>query len=371
MRLNTTKPILEFDREDEKLSDALSAAVFVGEHLWLASDELTSVEQLSSVDGITFSNHKSFALQDFIRLPAQGTEFDQEIDIEGLDYKDSYLWIVGSHSRKRKKVDKDGGTTDKKIKKLAKTEIEGNRFILARVPLVTSSETVTQELVRSTQDPENSERVLKAGQLEGDVESNSLINALKQAENGKGDSHFAAFLKIPGKDNGFDIEGLALADDRIFMGLRGPVLRGWAGILEVSVRHEDPFRLTLRDIGPEGRPYKKHFLDLKGLGIRDLCIHGRDMLILAGPTMNLDGPVIVFRWPNAIGSTEERLIFSDGLQQLFVVPGGSGTDHAEGMALVPTEGESKQVLIVYDSPGPQRRVSERAVRADVFDLPAL
>ena len=368
MKINTTKPILEFDGKDGKLTDSLSAAVFVGEHLWLASDELTSVEQLSSGDGITFSNHKSFPLQDFIQLPAQGTKSDQEIDIEGLDYEDSYLWIVGSHSMKRKKVDKDEDATDKKIKKLAKTEIKGNRFILSRIPLAIRSETATQELVRSTQDPEDPDRLLKAGQLDCDLESNSLTNAMKQAEKGKGDLHFADFFKIPGKDNGFDIEGLAVADDRIFMGLRGPVLRGWAGILEVSVNHEDPFRLTLRDIGPEGRPYKKHFLDLKGLGIRDLCIHGRDMLILAGPTMNLDGPVVVYKWPNALESTNEELIFSDQLRQLFVVPNGLGNDHAEGMALI-SDGERPQVLIVYDSPSKERRVSARAIRADVFDLP--
>ncbi len=36
---------------------------------------------------------------------------------------------------------------------------------------------------------------------------------------------------VPGKDNGLDIEGLAVSEDRIFIGLRGPVLRGWTVIL--------------------------------------------------------------------------------------------------------------------------------------------
>lgn len=379
MRLNTKSPILEFDGQQEQVPDSLSAIVVVGDYLWLASDEVTSVERLSSADGITFSDHKSFALSDLIDLPAEGKDFDQEIDIEGLDHNDSYLWLVGSHSIKRKKVEKDG-TTDKGMKRLAKTEIKGNRFILARIPLVETGEGANQQLARSTADPNNPGRILKAGQLEGDVKSNALVNAIKQAENGRGDSHFANFLTIPGKDNGFDIEGLAVSGDRIFIGLRGPVLRGWAGILEVSVNAGDPFRLNLRDVGPEGRLYKKHFLDLNGLGVRDICVDGEDLLILAGPTMNLDGPVAVFRWRGALESSEEQLVFSDDLERLFAVPNGiesnrgeipgtnlnTGFDHAEGMALVT---DPKRLLIVYDSPGKERKTSNRAVKADVFELP--
>ena len=160
MKLNTTRPILEFDGQNDEVRDSLSAAVFVGDSLWLASDEVTSVERLSSPDGNTFGNHESFPLRDLLDLPAQGTNFDQEIDIEGLDHKDSCLWLVGSHSIKRKKVDNDGSPTDKKIRKLARTEIDGNRFLLARVPLI---ESANQELARSIVDPNNPQQTLKAG----------------------------------------------------------------------------------------------------------------------------------------------------------------------------------------------------------------
>lgn len=358
MRLNTKNPILQFDERHQQIPDSLSGVVVVGDDLWLASDETTSVERLSSSDGVTFDSHESFQLKDYIDLPAQDTNFDQEIDIEGLDHHDSYLWLVGSHSIKRKKVEK-ADTTEKKIKRLAKTEIEGNRFILARIPLV-------RTLVRSAAEPNNPDRLLRAGQLEGDVKSNALVDAIKQANNDRGDPHFAGFLTIPGKDNGFDIEGLAISGNRIFIGLRGPVLRGWTGILEVSVEEAAASRLNLRGIGPEGRPYKKHFLDLDGLGVRDLCVDGQDLLILAGPTMDLDGPVAVYRWRGALESSEEHLIPSDGLELLFIVPNGVGFDHAEGMALVT---DPKRLLIVYDSPGRERKTSDRAVKADVFELP--
>ena len=365
MRLNTTNPILEFDGQQDKLPGSLSAVCVVGDGLWLASDEVTTVERLATADGITFNNHKSFDLKNLIDLPAQDTDFDQEIDIEGLDHADSYLWLVGSHSIKRKKVEK-AATTDKMMKRLAKTEVEGNRFILARVPLVETGENGDQQLARSIVDPNNPNRTLTAGQLDGDLKSNALVNAIKQADKGRGDPHFANFLTLPGKDNGFDIEGLAIRGDRIFLGLRGPVLRGWAGILEVSVEAVGSFRLNLRVIGPEGRQYKKHFLDLNGLGIRSICVDGDDMLILAGPTMNLDGPVAVFRWRDALQSSDEQFVFSDDLARLLVVPNGVGFDHAEGMALLT---EPKRVLIVYDSPGPERTINTRTVKSDVFALP--
>ena len=252
------------------------------------------------------------------------------------------------------------------MKRLAKTEIEGNRFMLARIPLVERDEGESAQLERTIADPNNPERTLKAGQLDGDEKSNALTKAIKQGENGEGDPHLARFLTIPGKDNGFDIEGLAVSGDRIFMGLRGPVLRGFAGILEVSVKAGDASQLTLKDVGPEGRRYKKHFLDLKGLGVRDICVDGNDLLIMAGPTMNLDGPVAVFRWRGALESFEEQFVFSDRLTRLFAVPNGIGKDHAEGMALVK---DPKRLLIVYDSPSEERKISERAVKADVFEVP--
>ena len=364
MKLNTKNPVLEFEGDSEKLTESLSATVIVGEHLWVASDELTSVERLTSDNGDSFKHHKQFPLKDLIQLPAAGTDADQEIDIEGLDHKNSYLWLVGSHSMKRKKVEKGGSdSTEKKIRKLAKTEIDGNRFLLARIPLNASG-----ELVPEMSDADNPQRVLKAAQLTGDTKSNELTDAIKSPA--AGDLHFAGFLSVPGKDNGFDIEGLAVEGDRIFMGLRGPVLRGWAGILEVSVSDEEPTRLKLREIGLGGRRYKKHFLELKGLGVRDLCVVGSDMLILAGPTMNLDGPVVVFRWPNAFQDPGEQLIFADQLPPLFTVPHGTGTDHAEGMALI-SDGDSQRLLIVYDSPSDERRISPQAIRADVFDLPSM
>ena len=48
------------------------------------------------------------------------------------------------------------------------------------------------------------------------------------------------------------------------MGLRGPVLRGWATLLEMAVKADDdsPSTLELEEIGSNGSLYRKHFLHL-------------------------------------------------------------------------------------------------------------
>jgi hypothetical protein len=183
------------------------------------------------------------------------------------------------------------------------------------------------------------------------------------------DKHLGPFLAIPGKDNGFDIEGLAVVGDRVFIGLSGPVLRGWAVILELELKEGEgnASNLELKKIGREDRRYRKHFLQLGGLGVRDLCVRGTDLLILAGPTMDLDGPVTVFRWPGGTEPEGESLVFADRLPIVMQIPYGRGTDHAEGMTLFGEDARS--LLVVYDSASKERKKEINAVEADIFDLP--
>jgi hypothetical protein len=50
------------------------------------------------------------------------------------------------------------------------------------------------------------------------------------------------------------------------------------------------------------RPQAPEFNDL---GVRELCLMNSDLLILAGPTMGLDGPVRIYRWKDALATTTE------------------------------------------------------------------
>lgn len=180
------------------------------------------------------------------------------------------------------------------------------------------------------------------------------------------DEHLAPFLDIPGKDNGLDIEGIAVRGDRVYLGLRGPVLRGWAFVLELRpyVDPDEPDRLRLTPF-EDGRLYRKHVLDLDGLGVRDMCPHGDDLLILAGPTMDLDGPVRVYRWHGAAVAEEPIIVRAGLISRVLELTYGEGDDHAEGLTLVGDD----RVLVVYDSPAPVRLTTDGAVIADVLKLP--
>jgi hypothetical protein len=355
--------LLQFDPslnrldKDKELRDGLSAVVQTGNQLWLASDETASLESLITFDGgSTFKDHRSFPLDQYIDLPA---EVEQEIDIEGLSFNDNYLWIVGSHSLKRSKP--KGNTAEKDIKRLAKVKRDGNRYLLARIPLV--QENGVYQLVKQAADPSDSNKTLYAARLRGDMHSNMLMDALKD------DEHLAPFLSIPGKDNGFDIEGLALVNKKVFIGLRGPVLRGWAIVLEIEVEEHSNGYLSLREIGENNQLYKKHFINLDGLGIREIIADDVDLLIMAGPSMDLDGPVAIYKWEKGALSLSESLINHKEMKKIIDLPYGIGDDHPEGMTLFSSERYKRSILVTYDAIANSRKQDVSGVLAEVFELP--
>lgn len=347
---------ISFNSAGKHIRDGLSAAIRVGDYLWVCCDERVSLERLKLSGPAEFSGHTTFDLTEYLHLPG-GKE--SEIDVEGLAYEDHYLWLVGSHSLARKKPRKED-SPEKQIKRLAKLKQDPNRYLLARIPLVPDPETQEYRLYKSCPDPRDPDKMLSAAQLIGDDKGNQLMEALEE------DDHFQDFLRIPGKDNGFDIEGLAVSGEKIFLGIRGPVLRGWAAILELEVKEEEKGYLSLKKTGKQ--VYTKHFLHLEGMGIRDLRIVGQDMLILAGPTMDLDGTIAVYRWPGAVQQQSATIVHRKELDRLFDVPHGSGPatgqDKAEGMALF----DAHQVLIVFDSPTDARKPDNHRVLADLYPL---
>lgn len=372
---------LVFDPELNKLGKGkelrygLSVAAQVGDTLWVTNDETISLERLTGSKDVLdvtylYSDHTQFALNDYLQLPVPPLSDPEEIveaDLEGLDYKDGYLWLVGSHSLTRKKADKK--SVEKNFERLAEVKREGNRYLLARIPLVEQNGTVTL-----AKEADHNGKKLTAAQLPGNDQGNELTQALAQ------DPHLQSFLQIPSKENGFDIEGLAVGENqRLFVGLRGPVLRGWAVILELQAETNEanPAELGLKAINPnnpynpEYPTYRKHFLDLGGLGIRDLCVHGSDLLILAGPTMALDGPVAIFRWRGGARPEGESVVSGEALSPDVVnVPYGRGKDHAEGLTLFSPDGhEPDTVLVVYDAVSKERQMGDSATKADVFPLP--
>ncbi|MDQ3887096.1 MAG: DUF3616 domain-containing protein [Actinomycetota bacterium] len=324
----------------------LSAVRADGHCLWIAGDETATVERLTAHrDG--YGGHVTFPLADVLPLPGGP---DDEVDIEGLARRGPYLWAVGSHSRKRKRIKRKHDDA-KAMRRLATVSDEPARRVLARLAVADGPDGLPAIV------PEG-----PTGQRSATLGAPGLLDLLS------GDEHLTPFLTIPGKDNGLDVEGVAAQGDpdteTLYLGLRGPVLRGWAVVLELRPREDRSGWLRLAPVDGESC-YRKHLLDLGGLGVRDLCPDGDDLLVLAGPSMDLDGPVRVYRWHDAAAAKAPGVIRDEELTIELDLPFGAGDDHAEGIAML-SDGE---LLVVYDSPAPMRLTRPGTVLADIVALP--
>ncbi|XVJ71381.1 MAG: DUF3616 domain-containing protein [Rhizobacter sp.] len=336
----------------------LSGAAFTGDWLWVAGDQACGLDRLRRLEPIgkealRFGEVRDFPLADLLDLPG---EVDEEADLEGMAVVDGFLWVVGSHGLKRKNAKPDRDHAEN-AKRLAKLSLDGNRRLLARLPIELDADGAPC-LVRQAQDDR------RALRLKGDAHHNLLTRALAD------DPHFGPYMAIPGKDNGFDIEGLAVDGRRLLLGLRGPVLRGWSALLEISVEARGD-QLRLAPLDDSGLLIRKHFLQLDGLGVRDLHFSGDDLYILAGPTMVLNGEIRVFRWPGAkplLAANREPVRFESALSESVSLPHGSGTNRAEALCDLPPSmaGRKPSWLVLYDAPGADRKDGEYTVFGDLL-----
>ncbi|MFC5996544.1 DUF3616 domain-containing protein [Pseudonocardia hispaniensis] len=330
----------------------LSAVRTEGEHLWLAGDETATIERLvldSPSAPTRAGQQRSFPLADYVDLPGPPEE---EADIEGIARSGGWLWAVGSHSVARRKI-KAQHSEDKAIRRLAKIKRQANRYVIARLAVEKGADGRPAP-VRVAADGRRSAIIGARG-------AENLADLLRD------DEHLGPFVEIPSKDNGLDVEGLAVHGERLYVGLRGPVLRGWAVLLELLPVPDpaDPARLALGAFD-DGTRYRKHVLDLGGLGVRDLCPDGDDLLVLAGPSMALSGPVRVHRWHGGATAETGRVVRGDEITVETALPHGDGVDHAEGIALLaPGDPSGARLLVVYDSPAQARRPTPHSVLADV------
>ncbi len=340
------------DAEDdaENLVKNLSALAARDEVLWLGGDEGRSLYRLRRIGKHRYGkatpvNLKAYGLA--------GDKDDGESDIEGLARDGKRLWLVGSHSLRRRKHDAEEGTP------LSLHEEQSrNAHVLGYLRLDGNGQPVAgQRLVFNERFAFNAA-----------PGHDALTQALAA------DPRIAPFLAIPSKDNGLDIEGLTARGDRVLVGLRGPVLRGIALVLDLSLAgFGDGPTLTLADL-------RFRYLELKGLAVRDLAVvpDSDDVLICAGPTMTLAGPCYLYRWRNALKQTSKAkgtgITVEEPEPLLWIRDGrpgrpGKGSDKPEGLE-VQRHDDGLVAWVAYDDPTPDRRKGKPArTRLDGFLVP--
>jgi hypothetical protein len=242
----------------------------------------------------TYAAHTSFPLADYLRLPGKKR---LEADLEDLDIADGYLWMVGSHAAARempaganpapghRREDPGEGRAPRRaLPHRAHSDRCGRRHLDPRAP---------------------------PSRLDGNEKENALVRALR------GDRHLGPYVDLPGKENGLDIEGIAVAGTRVLLGLRGRCCTNGPSSSRSSRARRATRRAAARAFRQRGKRYRKHFLELGGLGIRGLCRHGPDILVLAGCVSSVDGPARLYRWRGGARTDRERQLRPADLRKMM------------------------------------------------------
>jgi len=323
----------------------ISGLAAMGRTLFCASDEETSVERLDFDErSETFLRHRSYSLAGlFDGLPSD----NREADIEGLAIDDQHLWITGSHSLKRSVDD-----TAQSLDEFKKPKWDTKRALLGRVPIVWDKD---ERPTLAKTDGQRRSAMMDIGTSEDDCLRGLL----------KGDRLLGEFVGLPSKENGLDVEGLAVSNGAVVLGLRGPVIASFAFLVTLTLVDGGDGILVPKPINR--KLYRLQAIHLDGLGIRDLLFHDKSLLVLAGPTQKTESFQRIYVVDDFFASGET--ITPNDRRLLMTLPMASRGDHAEGMTFF-TEKSRMRLLVAYDSPTDERW-DEKVDRliVDAFNLP--
>ncbi|MEM8681407.1 MAG: DUF3616 domain-containing protein, partial [Planctomycetota bacterium] len=280
------------------------------EHLVVGSDEGHVLQVLRKAGPNTFEVIHKYSLPDGEET-ARTKKQDPEIDIEGMAADGNNVYVVGSHSRKRSKVEARNPKRRwrwENRKRLSQHEPDDARQALLRIALD------------------------RNGARTGEIECADLWGAIHKFD------VLRPFAAIPSKENGIDIEGIAAYDGRLYIGFRGPVLReNWVPVL--VTRFDDIVgQATLR------------YVNLGGLGIRDMvAVDDQCLLLIAGPVGDGPGGYHLYRWNGGDcvpGQNGARGV----VEHIAEIP-TTGEAKAEGLTLLESDREDAlRMLILFDGP---------------------
>jgi hypothetical protein len=286
-----------------------SAVDFWNKRVLVVADEM--------IDGRNVVQVFKPAGADFRAAAAEAIVLDEpghppkEMDLEGIAIEENTVYVLGSHSSRRKKTDAKDGYAKNRAALMSAPQAEPGRDVLLRVNL----------------DGNGNAKSIERANLRGYLAATEP---------------FKSFGAVPSKENGIDLEGLAAWDGQLYVGFRGPVLRG-------------NFTPILRcRFGPQIAEPEVLFVDLGGRGVRDLAHVKGGLLILAGPVGDGPGSYQLYLWDGKDGvpGTDVPKRAVPGLRLIGDLPlptGGHGAPaKAEGVGLIEEEDHHWEILVVFD-----------------------
>lgn len=227
----------------------------------------------------------------------------RELDIEGFAVQGRNLYVIGSHSLARKRPRKNNTYEENRVR-MSKIKHEKSRYQLYRLKLDGSYQVGRREQINLS----------------------SIFN---------NDPVLSRFTSIPSKENGIDIEGIAVKDGNLYLGFRGPVLRdGYVPVMRLKFNNP-------------AESYRLFFLDIEGRGIRDMAAVSDGFLILAGPVGNELVSYQLLHWNGKDCITGENLPEKGKLQLLTEITPPDG-GKAEGLALISETAKTYELIMVFD-----------------------
>lgn len=248
----------------------------------------------------------------------------KEMDIEGIAVEGNSVYVIGSHSLVRKRVRCEPiGPCNLNCRK--PRSYAENRAILTGpgAKSVDREKSGRDRLVRFDLDRDGVSSNM------AEISLAPIIDSLDV---------FKPFKDVPGKENGVDIEGIAVRDGVVYLGFRGPVLRG-NYVPVMKIRFDDPV-VAEKDI---------LYVKLDGRGIRDLVRVSDGFLILAGPVGGGSDSFLLYHWDG------RDMVPGDGARpsppgrlKLLGAIGHPSCGSPEGMAVQREDGTSYDIIVVFD-----------------------
>jgi hypothetical protein len=238
-----------------RAAEDLSAIGRVGPYLVIGGDEAVGPDKnLNIIQFLSKQEDGQYVVGEDILLPDVDKNDGGELDIEGIAVDGNFIYVIGSHSVKRNKT-----SSNKSYKKNRKTfnqgkiEEEPSRDWLHRIEVNQQVQPVEKKSI-SLRDVISKNKALKA------------------------------FSEIPSKENGVDIEGLAVDDGWLYAGFRGPVFRdNYVPVLKFK-------------FGKLNKSTDLLLVKLDGGGIRDMARVEDGFLLVSGPVGDAPGPYQVYHW---------------------------------------------------------------------------